>query len=128
MGNNAEEQPKTGECSFKFHDFVIDTGYHTFSCHAIKMDNCLYLWVGDSKENVMNDLSFAIVSPFAKEPLTTHVLGAISDDTSSNLAQRLSKKLSKPVYVSLNVQVNHPTLFILETKLRDELTTHPDIF
>ncbi|XP_076653428.1 proteasome assembly chaperone 4 [Halictus rubicundus] len=126
MENHAEEQTES-ECSFKFHDFMIDIGT-TYACHTIKMDNCLYLWVGNPRKQIMNDLSFAIVSPFAKEPLTTKIMGPISDETSSNFAKRLSKKLSKPVYVSFNVEVDNPSMRALEMKLKDELAAHPEAF
>ncbi|XP_076221067.1 proteasome assembly chaperone 4 [Nomia melanderi] len=116
------------ECSFKFHDFAVEIGNTTFTCHTIKMDDCLYLWVGDSHEKIMNDLSFAIISPSTNEPITTKIIGPISDDVSSNLAKRLSKKLSKPVYVSFNAQVDNMSLPLLEKKLKDELNAYPEVF
>ncbi|KZC07216.1 PREDICTED: uncharacterized protein LOC107185592 [Dufourea novaeangliae] len=126
MENRKGEETKS-ECTFGFHDFVIDIGNTTFACHTVKMDNCLYLWVGDSREKAMNDLSFAIESPLEKEPVATKILGSIANDASSNLAKRLSKKLSKPVYVSFNVQVNI-SLPAIERKLQEEFNAHPEIF
>ncbi|KOC69196.1 Midasin, partial [Habropoda laboriosa] len=93
MGNESEEVEKT-ECSFKFHDFTTTIDDSSIACHIIKMENCLYIWIGDSNENAMNDLSFAISSPYEKYPLTTKIMGSISNEASSNLAKRLSKRLS----------------------------------
>ncbi|XP_076183734.1 proteasome assembly chaperone 4 [Ptiloglossa arizonensis] len=126
MEHLIEKQTKN-ECSFKFHDFVTQVGNLMLACHTIKMDNCLYLWVGDFNENVMNDLSFAIESPFAKDPLTTKIIGPIANEASSNLAKRLSKKLSKTVYVSFNVQVDNISLPLIERRLKEEFDAHPDI-
>ncbi|XP_043258961.1 uncharacterized protein LOC122401088 [Colletes gigas] len=115
------------ECSFKFYDFVTEVGNMTLACHTIKMDNSLYLWVGDSREKAMNDLSFAIESQLAKEPFTTKIIGPIATEVSSNLAKRLSKKFSKPVYVSFNVPIDNMSLPAIEKRLKEEFDAHPDI-
>ncbi|XP_017798037.1 PREDICTED: uncharacterized protein LOC108579105 [Habropoda laboriosa] len=126
MGNESEEVEKT-ECSFKFHDFTTTIDDSSIACHIIKMENCLYIWIGDSNENAMNDLSFAISSPYEKYPLTTKIMGSISNEASSNLAKRLSKRLSMVVYVSFNVQVKNFSLLAIEKRLRDEFNAHPEI-
>ncbi|CAK9805648.1 Proteasome assembly chaperone 4 [Anthophora plagiata] len=127
MGNESDEVEKR-ECSFKFHDFTAQIGDSSITCHTIKMENCLYIWIGDSKENAMNDLSFAIVSPYEKDPLTTKIMGSISNEASNSLAKRLSKRLSMAVYVSFNVQVNNFSLPAIERRLRDEFNAYPEIF
>ncbi|XP_003705302.1 proteasome assembly chaperone 4 [Megachile rotundata] len=126
MGNESVEESKP-ECSFKFHEFMTDIGDKSIACHIIKMENCLYLWLGDFNENAMNDLSFAIVSPYEKQPLATKIMGPVVNEASSNLAQRLSKKLSKPVYVSFNIEVDYKSLPAIERRLRDEFNAHPEI-
>ena len=127
MGNPTDEQAEN-ECSFKFHDFVAKVGDSTIACHTIKMDNSLYLWVGDCRESAMNDLSFAIESQLSKEPVATKIMGPISNEASSNLAKRLSKRLSKPVYVSFNIQADNLSLPMIEKRLRDEISAHPENF
>ncbi|XP_017886216.1 proteasome assembly chaperone 4-like [Ceratina calcarata] len=125
MGNEEKEVTKP-ECSFKFHEFTANVGDLSIACHTIKMENCLYVWIG-GKENAMDDLSFAIGSPYEKEPLTTKIMGPVANDFSSNLAKRLSKKLSVAVYVSFNVQVDNLSLPGIERRLRDEFNSHPEI-
>ncbi|XP_076757254.1 proteasome assembly chaperone 4 [Xylocopa sonorina] len=127
MGNQSEELSEP-ECSFKFHDFTVKVGDLSVACHIIKMENCVYVWVGDLNQNAMNDLSFAIGSPYEKEPLATKIMGPIANESSTSLAKRLSKKLSMAVYVSFNVQIDNLSLPILERKLRDEFNSHPEIF
>lgn len=126
MENQKEEQTEN-KCSIKLHDFSIKIGDVTLACHTIKMNNCLYLWVGDFHENAMSDLSFAIESRLTKEPVTTKIIGSIANDISSNLAKRLSKKLLKPVYVSFNYAVDNLSLPVIERRLRDEFNAHPEI-
>ncbi|KAK1123816.1 Proteasome assembly chaperone 4 [Melipona quadrifasciata] len=127
MENKSEEIARS-ECDVKFHDFVAKVGDLSIACHTIKMENCLYVWIGDHSENAMNDLSFAIRAPYDKEPLTTKIIGPIANDFSSNLAKRLSKKLSIAVYVSFNVQVDNLSLPGIERRLQDEFNSHPEIF
>ncbi|XP_076243478.1 proteasome assembly chaperone 4 [Calliopsis andreniformis] len=124
---NEKGKSTENECSFQFHDFVINAGDLTIACHTIKMDNCLYLWVGDLHDYSMNDLSFAIESRLTKEPLETKIIGPISKDVSSNIARRLSKKLLKPVYVSFNVEADNLSLPVIERKLQDEFNKHPEV-
>lgn len=122
------EEITNSDCDVKFHEFVAKVGDLSISCHVIKMENSLYLWVGDYNENAMNDLSFAIKSPYEKEPLTTKIMGSIANEFSTSLAKRLSKKLSIAVYVSFNVQVDNLSLPAIERRLRDEFNSHPEIF
>lgn len=127
MENQSEEMVKN-KCDLKFHEFMAEIGDLSIVCHIIKMEDSLYVWIGNCNENVMNDLSFAIKSPYEKEPLTTKIMGSIVNDCSSNLAKRLSKKLSMPVYISFNVQVDNFSLLGIERRLQDEFKLHPEIF
>lgn len=127
MENQSEEMIKS-KCGLKFHEFMTEVGDLLIVCHMIKMEDSLYVWVGNYNENAMNDLSFAIKSPYEKEPLATKIMGSIVNDCSSNLAKRLSKKLSMPVYISFNVQVDNFSLLTIERRLHNELISHPEIF
>lgn len=126
MENQSEEMVKN-KCDLKFHEFMTEIGDLLIVCHMIKMEDSLYVWVGNYNDNAMNDLSFAIKSPYEKEPLSTKIMGSIVNDCSSNLAKRLSKKLSMPVYISFNVQVNNFSLLVIERRIQNELNLHPEI-
>lgn len=126
MENQSEEIVKN-KCDLKFHEFMTEIGDLSIVCHMIKMEDSLYVWVGNYNDYAMNDLSFAIKSPYEKEPLTTKIMGSIVNDCSSNLAKRLSKKLSMPVYISFNVQVNNFSLLVIERRIQNELNLHPEI-
>lgn len=114
-------------CSFKFHDFVAKVGDINIHCQIIKMEDCLYLWIGDSTNRSMEDLSFALKSSLESQPIATKIMGSIADATSTNMAKRLSMKLGKPVYVSFNVTANNITLPGIERRIQEEFKTHADL-
>ncbi|XP_014485916.1 PREDICTED: uncharacterized protein LOC106750238 [Dinoponera quadriceps] len=114
-------------CSFKFHKFAVRVSDTTINCQIIKMENCLYLWIGDSNNPSMEDLSFALTSKLERQPIATKIIGAVADATSTNMAKRLSMKLGKPVYVSFNVTANNITLPGIERRIQEEFKAHADL-
>ncbi|XP_014612306.1 PREDICTED: proteasome assembly chaperone 4-like [Polistes canadensis] len=107
-------------CNFKFHEFIDDVGEVRISCHIIQMEDCLYLWIGDAKQSVMNDLAFALRSNYESIPIGTKIMGAVADETSTNIAKRLTKKLGKAVYVSFNLQADKMLLLKVEQRIQQE--------
>lgn len=91
------------------------------------MEDCLYLWIGDSTNRSMEDLSFALKSSFERQPIATKIMGSVADATSTNMAKRLSMKLGKPIYVSFNVTANNITLPGIERRIQEEFKTHADL-
>lgn len=125
-------QPKRSEmellpCSFKFHDFVAKVNDININCQIIKMEDCLYLWIGDSANRSMEDLSFALMSNFERQPIATKIIGSIADATSMNIAKRLSMKLGKPIYVSFNIAADNIILPGIERRIQEEFKTHADL-
>lgn len=112
-------------CSFKFHDFSAKISDVTIRCEIMKMENSLYLSIGDSEK--MEDLSVALTSDFNKETIATKIIGSHINDTSTQMAKRLSMKLGKPVYVSFNVTVNNLILPAIEKRIHQEFETHVDL-
>lgn len=128
MANDVEtNQCNQSPCSFKFHKFVDQVGEVSISCHIIKMEDCLYLWVGNATHSVMSDLAFALQSKYQSEPIVTKIMGSLVDDTSANIAKRLTKRLGKPVYVSFNVQANKIFLPQVEQRIMQEFKTHKEL-
>lgn len=125
--NEAEERLNLQPSTFKFHQFTAQVGEVRLHCHVVKMKDSLYMWIGDAKNPVMNDLSLALLSRYDPVPLSTKVLGAVADTTSTNMAQRLSKKTGKPIYVSFNVNVDNITLPGVEKSIQEELAKHPHL-
>lgn len=94
------------------------------------MKDSIFLWIGDQKAPLLSDLSYGIQSPYASYPITTKILGTASPDvTSLTMAERLSKKLKKPVYVSFNLPVTNKQLFEeIEIRLNEEIELNRDMF
>ncbi|XP_011881990.1 PREDICTED: proteasome assembly chaperone 4-like isoform X2 [Vollenhovia emeryi] len=114
-------------CSFKFHDFVAKVCDLSINCQIIKMEDSLYLWIGDSAKRSMTDLSFALASRFERQPIATKIMGSVADTTSMNMAKRLSTKLGKPIYVSFNVTADNIALPGIERRIQEEFKTHADL-
>ncbi|XP_071582685.1 proteasome assembly chaperone 4 [Temnothorax nylanderi] len=114
-------------CSFKFHDFAAKVSDVNINCQIIKMEDCLYLWIGDSANRSMGDLSFALASNFEKQPIATKIMGSVADATSMNMAKRLSMKLGKPIYVSFNITADNIVLPGIERRIQEEFKTHADL-
>ncbi|XP_012530801.1 proteasome assembly chaperone 4 isoform X2 [Monomorium pharaonis] len=114
-------------CSFKFHNFVAKVSDININCHIIKMEDCLYLWIGDSANCSMEDLSFALTSNFERQPIATKIMGSVADATSTNMAKRLSMKFGKPIYVSFNITPDNIILPGIERRIQEEFKTHADL-
>ncbi|KAH0953035.1 hypothetical protein HN011_001034 [Eciton burchellii] len=115
-------------CGLKFHNFSIKAGDTTISCEVIVLEDSLYIWIGDSANPNMDDLSFALMVKSDKQPVATKIMGSAADLTSTNMASRLSMKLGKPVYVSFNVKTtDNITLPTIEKGIHEEFQTHADI-
>ncbi|XP_033218389.1 proteasome assembly chaperone 4-like [Belonocnema kinseyi] len=108
-------------CSFKFHEFMTQVGEIKVAGHILKMEDSLYLWVGEKSKDIMDDFSLAFPSKYESQPVVTKLLGPVADTTSNNIAKRLAKKFGKPVYVSFNLQADNLSLPGIEKSLHDEL-------
>ncbi|XP_015185223.1 PREDICTED: proteasome assembly chaperone 4-like [Polistes dominula] len=125
MASDIETNQHTqNPCNFKFYEFIDDVGEVKISCHIIRLEDSLYLWIGDAKQSVMNDLAFGLTSNYESIPIATKIMGAVEDETSTNIAKRLTRKLGKPVYVSFNLQVDKMLLPKIEQRIQQEFKTN----
>ena len=92
--------------------------------HLLDLGAATYLWIGGA-DGAMSALAVAL--PATKQPAAgTTLLGSSSDVGSQSLAQRLSRRLGRPVFVSLNLpDVAHLRAFAereaLVTQVRGQL-------
>ena len=81
-----------------FTKVLDDTKVHF---HLLDLGAATYLWIGGA-DGAMSALAVAL--PATKQPAAgTTILGSSSDVGSQSLAQRLSRRLGRPVFVSLNL-------------------------
>ncbi|GAA6098419.1 proteasome assembly chaperone 4 [Tachysurus ichikawai] len=125
---------ENGECSslestetVSVHDFCEKLLEHVVHFHVMKLTEGFWLWVGTS--SVLSNLAVSMSSRFDSMPLSTLLLGDSSDTTPTSLAQRLTKKTKKQVFVSYNLPVTDSNLTMLvENRIKKEMELHPDKF
>ncbi|XP_047343747.1 proteasome assembly chaperone 4-like isoform X2 [Vespa velutina] len=66
-------------------------------------------------------------SNYESVPIATKIMGAVADETSTNIAKRLTKKLGKPVYVSFNLQADRILLPQIEQRIHQEFKTNEEL-
>ena len=139
MASATEQKTKKGllPSGFKFLHFHDRVGKKTFDCLIIKMEDCLYVWIGDRNNPSMQDLSLAINFDFYKRtasresitirPYATKILGDVANATSLIMAKRLSRAFQKSIYVSFNITESYWIWVHVESRIRDEFETHMDL-
>lgn len=116
-----EEEFQLEPSNFKCHEFETQFGEIKISGHVIKMENSLYLWIGNKNEKQMNDFCLAMPTIYETQPIATKLFGPIADTTSLCLAKRLAKKFSIPIYVSFNLNADNLSLPGIEKCLQTEI-------
>ncbi|KAK9956992.1 hypothetical protein ABG768_014690 [Culter alburnus] len=128
------ETVANGDCSAQapvesitVHDFSEKILEQQVHFHVMKLSGGFFLWIGSSP--VLSNLAVSISSKYDSVPLSTLVLGDTSDTTPSSLAQRLTKKTKKQVFVSYNLPMTDSNLTLLvEDRIKKEMELHPDKF
>ncbi|XP_016319417.1 proteasome assembly chaperone 4-like [Sinocyclocheilus anshuiensis] len=118
-----------GDCvePIAVHDFSEKILEQLVHFHVMKLSGGFFLWIGSSP--VLSNLALAVNSKYDSMPLSALVLGDTSDTTPSSLAQRLTKKTKKQVFVSYNLPMTDSNLALLvENRIKKEMEIHPDKF
>nr|XP_046207787.1 proteasome assembly chaperone 4 [Oncorhynchus gorbuscha] len=118
---------ESGADAITVHDFSEKILEQTVHFHVIKLNGGFFLWVGSNP--VLSNLAVSMESKFDSMPLSTLVLGDPSDTTPNSLAQRLTKRTKKQVYVSYCLPMTDSNLSLLvENRIKKEMEVHPDKF
>ncbi|XP_072535535.1 proteasome assembly chaperone 4 [Salminus brasiliensis] len=124
---NRESSGQSAVEGISVHDFSEKLLEQAVHFHVMKLTGGFFLWVGTSP--VLSNLAVSMNSKFDSTPLSTLVLGDSSDTTASSLAQRLTKKTEKQVFVSYNLPMTDSNLTLLvEKRIKKEMELHPDKF
>lgn len=118
------------DSSLRSHEFVLTILNVDIKYQLLKMKDSIFLWIGDQKTPLLSDLSYGIQPQYSSYPITTKILGTASPDlTSTMMAERLCKKLNKPVYVSFNLPVTSKQMIEeIEMRLNEEMQLNRDMF
>ncbi|KAJ7986358.1 hypothetical protein DPEC_G00339090 [Dallia pectoralis] len=109
------------------HDFSEKILEQTVHFHVIKLTGGFFLWVGSKP--VLSNLAVSMHSTLGSMPLSSLVLGDPSDTTPSSLAQRLTKRTKKQVFVSYNLPLTDSNMSLMvENRIKKEMEFQPDKF
>ncbi|XP_026466584.1 proteasome assembly chaperone 4-like [Ctenocephalides felis] len=124
--SNIENSIKLVPCSFQFYSF--SESFHDCICHyhVIQMSNSLFIYIGNNKE--MTNIALSMLTMHSKAPVSTVLFGETTDNISLGIANRLSKRLSKQVFVSYNLGQNKILIASIEKRLLEEINKHPTKF
>lgn len=121
---------ENGDCALgaiSVHNFSEQLMEQAIHFHVMKLKGGFFLWVGTAP--VLSNLAMSMCSRFDSTPLSTLVMGDPSDPSPNTLAQRLSKRTKKQVFVSYNLPGCQSQLSLLvEERIKKELELHPDKF
>lgn len=112
---------------FRVHHFKDNLNENIVHFHIISLKDSYLVWIGSTPCD-FSSLAMAIPTKYDKMPLSTTILGSSSDTFSQNVAQKLSKKCNKQVFVSYNLPLDYLLLPLVEKRLFEEIKTNPDRF
>lgn len=91
------------------------------------MQDSLLIYIGKKDEEAFNSLGLGFPLQNSKESVSSSLFN-IEDTESRDLAQKLSLRLKKPVFVSCNVSVDRISKPLIEQRLVQEITEFPEHF
>ncbi|XP_058034145.1 proteasome assembly chaperone 4 [Ahaetulla prasina] len=119
--------PPAEEGGISLHNFSWRLAEHLVNFHAMRLQDSLFLWVGDRPE--LSNLAVAMCTPRDSIPASALLFGNASDNTSNCLAQRLASKTKKQIFVSYNVQnTDNGFILLVENRIKEEMAAFPDKF
>ncbi|XP_076449618.1 proteasome assembly chaperone 4-like [Babylonia areolata] len=95
--------------------------------HVIKLSESFHICIGSSP--VLKNMAVAMQTKYDKGTASGSILfGDTSDPVSLNMAQKLAKRTGKQVFVSCSVPYDQNQLPLIEKRISEEITSHPDCF
>lgn len=127
--NNPESKVREYvESSFNIHVFNENIFERNIVFQVVKMQESCMVFINDKEDPQLLNLTLSLMSRFEKEPISTNLIGLSADNTSNNIATKLTKKLKKAVYVSYNLEDSRTLTPAVEKRLYDEIRTNPNNF
>jgi hypothetical protein len=102
-GVSADVQPCAPKIKIEsFSGVMLDM---PFACQILHLDQCYWIWIGSGGAPSLSNLSTAIMTKYEKTPLATTIVGSDLNE-GQGMAQRLSRRLGKMIFVSCDLQVS----------------------
>lgn len=117
---------KSTTSKFTSHLFKGEVAGETINYRILKMESSLFIYIGKKSEETLDGLALAITLPHIDEkPVATSIT---ESPESQDLAQKLSTRLGKPIFVSYNANVDRMMFPLVEKLLIQEIKEKPDYF
>lgn len=115
---------------FDSHIFSSEIAGQTIVYRVLKMRESLLIYIGKKEEESLDSLALAFINQQnADFTGSTTIIGGTENDISKSLAEKLSKRLQKPCFISFNVSTDFFTnRSQIEQRLLEEVTVNPDWF
>lgn len=113
------------ESKWKGHLFTADIMDSTYTFRVLKMNESLFIYIGQHGCESLDELAMAVpVTDFA----STTIIGTQHSSESQELAQQISRRLKKQVFVSYNLPVNNSIRLMMVKRIAEEIKNVPDAF
>lgn len=114
--------------AFNSHRFTADAGGQALIFRILKMQDSAFIYIGRKDDETFDGLGIGFVSnDNSKESFSSSITNAESSD-SRDLAQKLSLRLKKPIFVSCNANFDRVTKPAIEQRLIEEIKEFPEYF
>lgn len=95
---------------------------------VLQMTDSLLIFINDKENMQLSNMFLSLPNRYDNLPVGSRLFGDFMEETSKNIALRLSKKLNKTVYVSCNIDADAILLASIEKRIYDEIKEKPGMF
>lgn len=125
VNQNDTAQITKVESKWSTHYFSADIMDSIYTFRVIKMNQSLFIYIGQNGCETLDELAMAMpVGDF----VGTTIIGTQHGSESQELAQQLTRRLKKQVFVSYNLPMNTQIRLMLVKRMAEEIKNVPDAF
>jgi proteasome assembly chaperone 4 len=120
---------KSTTSKFASHFFTAEiAGIKTIviNYRILKMDNSVFIYIGPKDDEQLSGLALGLIIPNQSEKSTATSI--LESQESKDMAQKLSVRLNKPVFVSCNVNLDRHSAPVVEKHLIEKIKERPECF
>lgn len=118
---------ETMNSNFESHLFKGDICDVIYNYRILKMKNSLFIYIGQVNNEIFDEMAMAM--PMQDGEITsTTIMGAVIGYGSKELAEKISRKLKKQIYLSCNVPEDRIIRPSVEKRLIDEINNNKEYF
>lgn len=123
--NDTAAQITKVDSKWTSHYFTAELFDGTYTFRVLKMNQSLFIYIGQNGCESFDELAMAM-------PITdyvgTTIIGTQHGSESEELAQQLTRRLKKQVFVSYNLPLNAQIRLMLVKRIAEEMKSVPDAF